>query len=132
MLKHGCGMGYIKPQDVLSPRSKVGGVVEVIHDPGEGRMSVARIVWDGEEVVASRWNGNDTQPLGSPISRGRPTWFVVDKYAERVVEEAARAAAEKSPNSVIAQYREMANDENREREAEEWVEGLIGDASTQR
>jgi len=29
-------------------------------------------------------------------------------------------------------YRVMANDEQREREAEEWVEGLIGDAFTQR
>lgn len=125
-------MRYVKPQDVLSPKSKVGGVIEVIHDPGEGQMSVARIVWDGEEVIASRWNGNDAQPLGNPVSRGRPTWFVVDKYAERVVEEAARAAAEKSPHSLIAQYREMAGDESRERDAEEWIEGLIADASAQR
>jgi hypothetical protein len=125
-------MRYVKPQYVVSPKSKVGGIIEVIHDPGEGRMSVARIVWDGEEVIASRWNGNDSQPLGNPVSRGRPTWFVVDKYAEKVVEEAAREAAERSPHSVIAQYREMANDESREQEAKEWIEGLIGDASTQR
>lgn len=125
-------MRYVKPEDVLSPKSKVGGVIEVIHDPGEGQMSVARIIWDGEEVIASRWNGDDTRPLGNPVSRGRPTWFVVDKYAEIVVEEAARAAAEKSPNSLIAQYREMATDEVREREAQEWIEGLISDASPQR
>src|SRR5437660_6386418 len=92
-------MRYVKPQYVVSPKSKVGGIIEVIHDPGEGRMSVARIVWDGEEVIASRWNGNDSQPLGNPVSRGRPTWFVVDKYAEKVVEEAAREAAERSPHS---------------------------------
>jgi hypothetical protein len=125
-------MRYIKPQHVLSPKSKVGGVIEVIHDPGEGRMSVARIVWDGEEVIASRWNGNDARPLGNPISRGRPTWFVVDKYAEKVVEEAARVAAEKSPHSLVAQYREMASDKDREQKAEEWIEGLIADASTER
>ncbi len=95
-------------------------------------MSVARILWDKEEVVASRWNGNDEQPLGNPVSRGHATWFVVDEYAAAKVEEAARAAAEQSPNSLIAKYREMANDSDREREAEEWSQGLIGDVSAQR
>ncbi|HWF91106.1 MAG TPA: hypothetical protein VN684_02425, partial [Terriglobales bacterium] len=67
-----------------------------------------------------------------PVSRGHATWFVVDEYAAAKVEEAARDAAENSPNSLVAKYREMANDINREREAEEWSEGLISDASTQR
>lgn len=110
----------------------MGGVVEVIHDPGENRMSVARILWNDKEVIATRWNGNDEQPLGNPVSRGHATWFVVDEYAAAQVEEAARAVAEKSPNSLVARYREMANDADREREAEEWSEGLIGDASAQR
>jgi hypothetical protein len=48
------------------------------------------------------------------------------------VEQAAREAAERSPNSMVAKYREMANDSAREREAEEWSEGLIGDGSAQR
>ena len=125
-------MSYIRPEEVLSPKSLVGGIVEVIHDPGEKRMAVARIVWDEKEVVATRWNGDDKQPLGNPVSRGHATWFVVDEYAAAQVEQAARAAAEKSPNSLIARYREMANDEDREREAEEGSEGLIGDASTSR
>jgi hypothetical protein len=110
----------------------VGGVVEVIHDPGENRMSVARILWNDKEVIATRWNGNDEQPLGNPVSRGHATWFVVDEYAATQVEEAARAVAENSPNSLVAKYREMANDADREREAEEWSEGLISDASAQR
>jgi len=100
-------------------------------------MSVARILWreeDGEEreVVAARWNGDDERPLGNPVSRGHATWFVVDDYVAPHVEKAARAAAEKSPNSLAARYREMAKDADREREAEEWSEGLIGDASAQR
>jgi hypothetical protein len=66
------------------------------------------------------------------MSRRQPTWFVVDGYAASGVEQAARKAAEDSPNSLIAQYREMSADAEREREAEEWTEGLIGDASTQR
>jgi hypothetical protein len=124
-------VSYVRPEQVLSPRNHVGGILEVIHDPGEDGMSVARILWDDEEVIATRWNGSDQKPLGNPLSRGRATWFVVDRYAAPHVEQAARAAAEKSPNSLIGKYREMANDLEREREAEEWSEGLIGDASAQ-
>jgi hypothetical protein len=125
-------MSYLHPEEVLSPKNLVGRVLEVIHDPGENGMTVARILWHDKEVVATRWNGNDKQPLGNPVSRGHATWFVVDDYAAEKVEQAAREAAEKSPNSLIAKYREMAADEEREREAEEWSEGLIDDASPQR
>jgi hypothetical protein len=124
-------MSYIRPEEVLSPKNMVGGVLEVIHDPGENRMSVARILWEEEEKTATRWNGSDDQPLGNPVSRGHATWFVVDDYAAAKVEEAARAAAEQSPNSLVAKYREMANDTDREREAEQWSEGLIRDVSAQ-
>jgi hypothetical protein len=91
-------------------------------------MSVARILWDGDERIATRWNGNSDHPLGSPVARGHATWFVVDDYAAANVEEAARCAAEAAPNGLVAQYRAMSHDVDREREAEEWVEGLIGDA----
>ena len=124
-------MPYIPPEEVLSPRSQVRGVIEVIHDPGEDGMSVARIQWGDEVVIATRWNGNSKQPLGNPVSRGHATWFVVDGYAAASVEQAARAAAEQSPNSLVARYREMAADADREREANEWIEGLINDASAQ-
>jgi hypothetical protein len=109
----------------------MGGVLEVIHAGVENEMSVARIRWDGDEVIAARWNGDDKRPLGNPVSRGRATWFVIEEYAAADVERAARAAAEKSPNGLIAKYREMAKDAAREREAEEWSEGLIGDASAE-
>jgi hypothetical protein len=125
-------MAYVAPEQVLSPKKRVGGIIEVIHDPGENGMSVARILWDEEPVVAVRWNGNSEQPLGNPMSRRQPTWFVVGGYAAASVEQAAREAAERSPNSMVAKYREMANDSAREREAEEWSEGLIGDGSAQR
>jgi hypothetical protein len=125
-------MSYIRPEEVLSPKNRIGGIIEVIHDPGEKGMSVARILWDEEPVVAIRWNGNSEQPLGNPMSRRQPTWFVVDDYAANSVEQAARKAAEESPNSMVARYREMSADAEREQEAAEWTEGLIGDASAQR
>jgi hypothetical protein len=124
-------MAHVRPEEALSPKNRMGGVLEVIHAGGENEMSVARILWDKEEVIAARWNGDDKRPLGNPISRGRATWFVIEEYAAADVERAARAAAEKSPNSLIAKYREMAKDADREREADEWSEGLIGDASAQ-
>ncbi len=124
-------MAYVRPEEVLSPKNHMGGVLEVIYAGGESEMSVARILWDKNERVACRWNGDDEHPKGNPLSRGQSTWFVVDPYAASAVEEAARAAAGRDPNSMIAQYREMANDEAREREAEEWSEGLIGDASAE-
>jgi hypothetical protein len=90
-------MSYIGPEEVLSPRKRVGPILEVIHDPGENGMSVARIIWDEEPVVAIRWNGNSDEPLGNPMSRRQPTWFVVGEYAAASVEQAAREAAERSP-----------------------------------
>ena len=118
-------MAYVRPEEVVSPKSRVRSVIEVIHDPGENGMSVARIVWDEKEVIATRWNGNSEQPLGNPVSRGHATWFVVDGYAATSVENAARSAAEDAPDSLVAQYRAMAADADRERDAEEWTEGLI-------
>jgi len=124
-------MAYIKPEEVLSPRKHVGGVVEVIHDPGEGHMSVARIIYDDVERIATRWNGSDKRPLGNPVSRGQATWFVVEEYAAESIERAAREAAQDSPHGLAAGYREMADDLDREREAEDWMEGLIGDGTNQ-
>jgi len=125
-------MSYIHPEEVLSPKRSVERIIEVIHDPGPGDMCVARIVWKGEERIATRWNGEGHEPKGNPTSHGQPTWFVVGEYAEEAVVEAARKAAERSPNSLISKYREMAEDSAREQEAEEWSEGLITDGTSQR
>ena len=54
---------------------------------------------------------------------------MVEKYAAAQIEAATRADADKSSDGSVAKYREMAADSDREREAEEWCEGLIGDAS---
>jgi hypothetical protein len=124
-------MAYVRPEEALSPKNRMGGILEVIYPGGENEMSVALIKWDGDERIACRWNGDDKHPKGNPVSRGQATWFVVEQYAAPAVEQAARAASERDPNSLIAQYREMADDKAREREAEEWSEGLISDASAE-
>ena len=125
-------MPYITPEEVVSPKNRFGGLVEVVYSGRANEMSVARILWDDDERIACRWNGDDEHPKGNPLSRGQATWFVVDEYAAPAVEQAAREAAERSPNSLVSKYREMASDSEREHEAQEWTEGLIGDGSTQR
>jgi hypothetical protein len=128
-------MSYVRPEEVLSPKHSVKQVIEVIHDPGEpDTMCVARILWRGEERIAMRWNGSNKQPKGNPTSHGQPTWFVLEKDdpIEAEVERAARKAAEECPNSLVTQYRDMANDAEREKDAKEWSEGLIADGNTQR
>jgi hypothetical protein len=122
-------MSYVKPQDVLSPRKKVGAVLEVVHDPREDGMAVAKILWDGQECVALRWNGNSKQPFGNPMSRRHPTWFVVSGEVADAVLEAARKAAAESSDGLQAQYRAMAADLEREQEAKEWCEGLLKEPS---
>jgi len=70
--------------------------------------------------------------LVPPQSRDLPTWFVVPDELSAVVREVAEKLARGGDAHLTAAYREMASDEAREREAEKWAEGLIGDASPQR
>jgi predicted CopG family antitoxin len=56
--------------------------------------------------------------LHAVIGRGRISRFLEDLARPHVVSHELEAA-----------YKEMAGDEVREREAEEWAEGLIGDSS---
>ena len=72
-----------------------------------------------------RWNGEPSSPLGNPQSRGIPTWFIVPDELRDVVERAVRELS--SP--LEAAYNEMARDEERDAEAEQWSDALIGDAA---
>ena len=122
-------MSYVKPEDVLSPRKKISHVLEVVHDPCEDGMAVAKIRWEGKDRVALRWNGNSKRPLGNPVSRRHPTWFVVSGEVADAVLDAARKVAAESSNGLQAQYRAMAADREREEEAKEWCEGLVKEPS---
>ena len=94
-------MAYVRPEEALSPKNRMGGILEVIHAGGENEMSVARILWEEKEVVAARWNGDDRRPLGNPVSRGRATWFVIEDYAAAAIEAAARARASLRNNEAV-------------------------------
>jgi hypothetical protein len=50
---------------------------------------------------------------------------------QQVVLEKVEELSISGPGGLMEKYAEMANDKAREREAEEWSEGLIGDASAE-
>jgi hypothetical protein len=123
-------MPYVNPKTVMSPKNVVR-KVHVIHNTGPGGWSVALIDWEGEEAVAIRWNGERGNGIGNPQSHGRPTWFVVPKELAHAVKDCAENLSHSSETGLLAGYKAMAEDREREREALEWSEALIGDASGQ-
>jgi len=75
---------YPQPEDVKAPRLHWT-LIKVLFrgDPdhpakhnGDG-YSVAVGMWDGRPCLAIRWNACEDRPIGSPQSRGLPTWFIV-------------------------------------------------------
>lgn len=120
---------YHDPSTVLSPKNKVKSV-DVLYDAGpiEGSWSVAQIIWDDKPAVGIRWNGDSNSQIGTPQSRGNPAWFVVPGELQDAVVRAARETAQSKHAEIEDGYRMMAADREREAEAEEWTEGLIGDA----
>lgn len=94
---------YNLPQSVLSPIKNVGNV-RVLFDGGNlhGAYSVARLQWNGDEVLAIRWNINENEArdpkkisgavtcLGEPNSRGYSTWFILpDDFVAQLLQQSA-------------------------------------------
>ena len=127
-------MPYVDPQTVLAPRNRVGSV-DVLYNsgPGQGSWSIARIEYDGiPDRIGIRWNGSDeTDGLGNPQSHGKPTWFVLPDEVSGLVRDLAEELSNSQEGGLLAGYREMAADQQREEEAQEWTEGLITDANYQ-
>lgn len=125
-------MSYIDPCTVVSPKNRIQDI-EIVYDSGptEGSWAVAKFLWDKEERVGVRWNGEPDTGVGTPQTRGVPTWFVLPEELALAVLQCAQTLAAGGEELLAAGYRAMANDRGREAEAEEWSEGLIGDASTQ-
>src|SRR5687767_1789102 len=81
-------MNYTAPATVIGPQDFVRNV-QVIHDGGEGSVSIARLDWEGSLVFAMRWNvarrewedpekaSGSKVCVGMPSSHGHPVWFVL-------------------------------------------------------
>ncbi|MGA2607187.1 MAG: hypothetical protein ABSH01_06980 [Terriglobia bacterium] len=77
---------YITPSEVVSPKKRWG-LIAVLDEGTEGGSALAIGRWDGEVVLAMRWNGEEGNRNGNPQSRGLPTWFIVDKkYYEGILQ----------------------------------------------
>jgi hypothetical protein len=119
---------YHDPKTVLSPKDRVKSV-DVVYDAGpvDRSWSVAQLEWDDAKAVGIRWNGDSASSKGLPQARGNPAWFIVPRELEAAVLDAARGASQTKQALLEEGYRMMAADREREAEAEEWTEALIGD-----
>jgi hypothetical protein len=129
MIERRAHMSYVDPNKVTAPKRIVSDV-HVVFDTHEieGSWSVAQLKWDGKETVGIRWNGEPSgSGIGTPQARGVPTWFIVPEELQDAVLDKARELADGGRSALKAGYLQMARDSEREREAEEWSEGLIGD-----
>jgi hypothetical protein len=124
-------MAYIEPATVLAPKTSVRSV-EILYSTGNGGWAVARVGWEGLERVGIRWNGAEDGPgIGNPQSRGNATWFILPEELDKVILDRVDELNMSGPGGLLERYREMASDSQQEAEAEEWSEGLIGDASAE-
>lgn len=69
---------YIQPNQVTSPRGSWS-LISVLDPGAEGDCSLALGRWDNDPCLAIRWNGTEDRPIGTPQSRGIPTWFILPK-----------------------------------------------------
>jgi hypothetical protein len=121
---------YIDPQTVISPKNKVSRV-KVLFDRGpvDHSWSIARLTYDGNDCIGIRWNGDSKESKkGVPLANAHPVWFILPKEIAGAIEEKVGELNGEREAKLLDGYRQMAADQEQEAEAEEWVEGLIGDA----
>ena len=92
---------YIRPEDVLSPRDKVKNLEILIKNDKED-YSIALLEYDGTECVGVRWNTTNEEKdnIGTPQSRGIPTWFILPKEVAKVYLEKFLEEKEKKENNL--------------------------------
>jgi hypothetical protein len=62
------------------------------------------------------------------LANAHPVWFILPKELAEAVEIKAQELNNNREADLLEGYRMMAADQEQEVEAEEWSEGLIGDA----
>ena len=83
---------YIHPSDVLTPRNRNFGGIEVLCDTGAGGWSLVRLYWDDRKKIGLksygfRWNGN-AESKGYPTAHGNPSWCILPRdIAEKMLRE---------------------------------------------
>jgi hypothetical protein len=121
---------YIDPKTVTSPKNKISSV-EVLFDRGpvDFSWSIARLVYGNEKRIGIRWNGDNTESKkGVPLANAHPVWFILPTELAATIEAEVEKLRSDIDAELLEGYRMMASDKEQEAEAEEWTEGLIGDA----
>ncbi len=92
---------YIRPEDVISPKEKVKNL-KVIVNNFEEDYSIALLEYSGVECVGVRWNTTNEEKdnIGTPQSRGVPTWFILPKEIAKVYLEKYLENEEKEKNDL--------------------------------
>src|ERR1035438_7082165 len=121
---------YIDPQTVISPKNKVSRV-KVLFDRGpvDHSWSIAQVTYDGNDRIGIRWNGDSKESKkGVPLANAHPVWFILPHEIAGAIKEKVEELNGERDAKLLKGYIEIAADQEQEAEAEEWTEGLIGDA----
>jgi hypothetical protein len=121
---------YVDPETVIAPKGKVKDVRVVFNKgPVDHSWSMARLNYGGEERIGVRWNGEEgDSKKGVPLAYAHPVWFILPRELADAVETKIDELRGAREAELLEGYRQMAADRERESEAEEWTEELIGDA----
>jgi hypothetical protein len=71
---------YVRPENVTAPKS-LWQLDRVVINRGPGKAAWAIGRWEGDPVIATRWNGHKERPLGTPYSRATAVWFIIENEA---------------------------------------------------
>lgn len=89
---------YMKPKSVRTPKNMIKGDIDVLVDKGEWSWSLCRLTWDGRPSMGIRWNGSlEDGSMGTPQSRGLPTWFIIPDEVAAVIQKAVDAGEFNEP-----------------------------------
>jgi hypothetical protein len=98
---------YVRPEDVTSPRRewtliRVLETGEKADSYGE-HVAIAIGTWERAVVLGMRWNGSKDKPLGTPQSRGLPTWLIVPRRLQEAVIKTLSVDDQRMVNALLAE-----------------------------
>jgi len=104
---------YVTPDRVTSPRRNWS-LTHVLEDGANAdsyghHVAIAIGRWKGDKpddpsspALGMRWNGSKGRPIGTPQSRGLPTWFIIPRRLEDAVIKALSLDNQRLVNSLLA------------------------------
>jgi len=97
---------YITPDKVTSPR-RMWTLIRVLEtgdkpDSHGNRVAISIGKWEGTTVLGMRWNGEEGSPIGSPQSRGLPTWFIIPRRLQDAVVKTLSIDNQRMVNALLS------------------------------